>query len=143
MARSTHRPGTVSFAAGWAAITGAIWLLRGALAGVGASLLASRSAALGLAGGLLAVLYVVLGFGALLVAGGLYKMTSWARTVALVVFGALTVLNLQLFLSGDVAALVEVGLDGAAFVLLLVERQAFASERPDVDEETSAVDIGS
>lgn len=135
MARATERPFGVSFAAGWAAISGALSLLQAVGMGVvGAAAPSPAGALLGL---VLAVVQLFVGLGLLVVAGGLYRVHGWARLGGIVLFGVLALLNVYSLVAGNVGAAVGLGLNGTALVLLVVNRGAFTSDRPEVDDSTS------
>lgn len=128
----TRRPFGVSFAAGWAAISAFLNLLTAmgaGILGVGGATAYPGAAVVAL---LLAAFQFLLGMSMLILAGGLYKVQSWARLAGIVLFGTFAVLNLTSVLRGDIAGLVPLGLNVTALFLLTVNREAFASTRPDV-----------
>lgn len=137
MARGTRRPFGVSFAAGWAAIGGAFSLLRAfGLSMTGVAVVGTSDSLAVLAVGFTA-LYLLIGFGLLLVAGGLYKVQSWARTVGMVLFGLFALLNLYSVIDGSVLTAVDLALNAAALVLLAVNKAAFTSNRPDISDRSA------
>lgn len=140
MARATDRPFGVSFAAGWAAITGLQLFFRAFGGGLFAAIAPSAvGAALGLA---FAVLWFVLGLVFLVVAGGLYRVQGWARLVAIVLFGLFTLFAIASLASGNLLAVVGGGLHATALVLLVLNRGTFESDRPDIDDSGSASRFG-
>jgi len=70
------------------------------------------------------------------VAGGLYKVQSWARTVGMVLFGLFALLNLYSVVDGSVLTVIDLALNAAALALLAVNGAAFASGRPNVSDRS-------
>jgi hypothetical protein len=135
---ATRRPFGVSFAAGWAAISAFLTLLTAmgaGVVGIGGAGIAPGVALMALA---LAVFQLLLGFAMLVLAGGLYRMQSWARLAGIVLFGASGTLNAISLVDGDVAAVVSLGLNGTALTLLVLNRDAFVTDRPDLSEGTAS-----
>lgn len=133
MARGTRRPFGVSFAAGWGAIGGVLSLLRA----FGVTMVGTRP---GPADSCIffaivfGALYLLIGCGLLVVAGGLFKVKSWARSVGMVFLGLFAVLNLYSLIDGSVLAVIDLSLNSAALVLLAVNAAAFRTDRTDVSD---------
>jgi hypothetical protein len=136
MAPGTGRPFGVSFAAGWAAIGGAFSLLKAfGMSMTGAAVAGTSDSVTVLAIGF-AALYLLIGFGLLVVAGGLYKVQSWARTVGMVLFGLFALLNLYSVVDGSALTVIDLTLNATALAFLAVNGAAFASGRPNVSDRS-------
>jgi hypothetical protein len=132
MARGTRRPFGVSFAAGWAAIGGALSILQAFGMGMAGVVLAGPSDSAALVAIAVSGLSALVGFGLLIVAGGLYKVRPWARTAGIVLFGLFALVNLYSLLDGAILQVIPLSLDGASLAFLVVNRDVFTSDRPDV-----------
>lgn len=144
MVRSTHRPFGVSLVAGWAAIDGAHSLFAAVDAGISRTIVADASGSVAPVAAGVVLLSGIAGFGLLIVAGGLFRVRSWGRTAGMVLFGLVALLNLSSVLEGpavlDGALLpvIKLALDVVSVAVLLVNRDAFVTERPDISDGSAS-----
>lgn len=132
---ATYRPGGVSFAAVWAAVSGCLNFL-GAF---GAGLVGGSFPGIAIVVLLVAAFQLFLAMGMLVLAAGLYKVQSWARTFGIVLFALFSVLNLMDVVTGSAPAVVFLGLNVAAMLLLVVNGDAFGGRaRADISEGTAS-----
>lgn len=147
MVRSTNRPLGVSLATGWAAIGGAHSLFEAVDTGMAGTIVADASWSIGTVAAGMVLLSGIVGFGLLIVAGGLFRVRPWARTAGMVLFGLFALLNLHAVLDGSPALDgvllpgIELALNVVSLGVLLVNRGAFVSERPDISGG-SASEVG-
>ncbi|NHN42468.1 hypothetical protein G9C85_12650 [Halorubellus sp. JP-L1] len=134
---ATHRPAGVSFAAGWAAIGGA-WNLLGAFGAGVLGIGAASTPGVAVVALLLSAFQVLLGFGMLVLAGGLYKVQSWARLGGIVLFGLFSLVEAVSVLAGSIGSLLVLGLNAAALAVLVLDADAFGTSRPDLSEGSAS-----
>lgn len=127
----SRRPGSVTAVAVWAALGGLWGLMDASLTLVGG--VAAGANAVGLVVTTVAVVGLVLSFGQLILAGGLFKLVSLARAAGIVVFTLLAVLGVVQFVLGDVTAVVGAALNGGC-ALVLLTTDAFGSDRVDISD---------
>jgi len=144
MARSTHRPFGVSLVAGWAAIGGAHSLFEAVDAGMAGAIVADSSGSVAPVAAGVVLISGLAGFGLLIVAGGLFRVRSWARTAGMVLFGLVALLTLPSVLEGPPALegallpVIKLALDAVSIAVLLVNRDAFVTERPDISDGSAS-----
>lgn len=144
MVRSTHRPFGVSLVAGWAAIGGAHSLFEAVDAGLAGAIVADASGSVAPVAAGMILLSGIAGFGLLIVAGGLFRVRSWARTAGVVLFGLFALLNLASVLEGPpvlegaLLPVIKLAFDVVSIAVLLVNRDAFVTERPDISDGSAS-----
>lgn len=132
---ATYRPAGVAFAAIWAAVSGCLNFLMA----FGAGLVGGIAPGIAIIALIVAAFQALLGVGMLVLAVGLYKVQSWARTVGIVLFGLFSVLNLVSLIGGTALAVVFLGLNVTAMLLLVVNGDAFGGRaRADISAGTAS-----
>ncbi len=137
MVGSMQRPAGVSFAA-LVAAGGGFWTLL--VSGIFVVFSASFQS---VGGVILAVLMILYGLFRIFLAGALFKLSSWARFVGILVFTLAALANGVLVLD-DPTAMFACGLNAASAILLFINGDAFGAsmKRADLADE-HATRIGS
>lgn len=129
-------PAIVTFAAGWAAVDGALRLLHA----LGIGMLRAGGAELLLVEGSLplvpAVREALIGLALLTIALGLLRLHTWARFVGVGLFVVLGITELAAFLGGEVTALLGVGAYGTGVLILGAGKSAFTSTKREITERS-------